>query len=90
MGFETQEEAEAWAENMEFRADQKKEERMDNDLAAIYANVRNKALNDGLELGADMCIRMARSESLVAHDEKASILEAAAFAIRALITQEAT
>lgn len=28
MGFETQEEAERWAENMEFRADQLKEERL--------------------------------------------------------------
>lgn len=28
MGFESQEEAERWAENMEFRADQLKEERM--------------------------------------------------------------
>jgi hypothetical protein len=28
MGFETQEEAESWAENMEFRADQRKEERL--------------------------------------------------------------
>ena len=38
----------------------------------------------GLELGADMCIRMARSESSVGHDKEASILEAAAFGIRAL------
>ena len=38
----------------------------------------------GLELGADMCIRMARSESAAGHDKEASILEAAAFGIRAL------
>lgn len=28
MGFETQEQAERWAENMEFRADQRKEEKL--------------------------------------------------------------
>ena len=34
MGFETQEEAERWAENMEFRADQRKDDKMlhENDV----------------------------------------------------------
>lgn len=40
--------------------------------------------SDVLESAADMCIRMARSESSVGHDKEASILEAAAFGIRAL------
>lgn len=37
MGFETQEEAERWAENMEFRAEQRREERM---LASAPENTR--------------------------------------------------
>lgn len=35
MGFETQEEAERWAENMEFLADQRKEERLLSDPPTV-------------------------------------------------------
>lgn len=45
MGFETPEDAERWAENMEFRADQRREERM-SDTPRTDAFL-NEALNDG-------------------------------------------
>lgn len=39
MGFETQEEAERWAENMEFMAGQRKEERMLNPRLSAWLAV---------------------------------------------------
>ena len=55
-----------------------------NRLEAALRSSEAVERDAALELGADMCIRMARSESSVGHDKEASILEAAAFAIRAL------
>ena len=60
MGFETQEQAEAWAENMEFRAEQRKEEKMlhdkderfaieyqpQDDLDSVCAQARTLAIKD--------------------------------------------
>lgn len=43
MGFETQEQAERWAENMEFRADQRREELMMRALDKILLPAKGSA-----------------------------------------------
>ena len=68
MGFETQEQAEKWAENMEFRADQKREERLLAPLtppSVVYADhVRyervpslDKRIKNGDDFAGDAWVR---------------------------------